>query len=129
MTTPQFIAHSRFSFALLRWASLLALAALPFTFSQGALQTGALVGAFFVAAGWLGSLLVYWRTQHPFWGAAGFMVMIFGSRWSGVHRAEVSMSEFFQWICLVVLFAGAPLLLFRQRLLRWAGLDESAAAV
>ncbi|WP_395736819.1 hypothetical protein [Prosthecobacter sp.] len=95
---------------------------LPFTFSDGALQPKAFATAFLVAIAWLISLLRFWRSRNLFWVAAGWMALFFGSKWSGVNRADVSMSAFSQWLCVVIIFAGAPLLLFRLRLLRWAGL-------
>jgi len=120
--TEQFISHSRGSFALLRWAPFVAAAVLPFTFAHGLARPALLVGAVPIAAIWLASLLLTWRTRNWLWGAFGFWALIFGARMVGVHGPEIPLSQGIQWICVVVILAGAPLFFFRDRLLRFARL-------
>lgn len=120
--TEQFISHSRGSFALLRWAPFVAAAVLPFTFAHGLARPDLLVGAVPIAAIWLASLLLTWRTRNWLWGAFGFWALIFGARMVGVHGPEIPLSQGIQWICVVVILAGAPLFFFRDRLLRFARL-------
>lgn len=124
MRTEEFISHSRRSFALLRWAPLVAALALPFTFSQGPIPRIFAVGAIPIAAVWLSSLLLAWRTGRHVWFGFGFIALLLGSRVVGVNSPEVPLPQFIQWLCLVVILAGAPLLFFRTRLLLFAHLDE-----
>jgi hypothetical protein len=74
---------------------------------------------------WLASLLLAWRTGHELWFAPGFIALVFGSRVVGVHSPEVPLPQAIQWMCVVVILAGAPLLFLRTRCLHLARLDES----
>jgi len=125
MNDEQFLTHSRGTFSTLRWAPLVAAAALPFTFAHGRIPTALLVGAIPIAAAWLASLLLAWRTRNPPWSALGFVALIFGSRLVGVQSSEVPVSQAIQWLCFVIILAGIPLLFFRARLFHFARLDES----
>ena len=118
----QFISHSRGSFAFLRWAPVAAIAVLPFTFRHGAVPLTFLASALPIAALWLASMLLMWRTRREPWGALGFIALIFGARVVGLHDSTVSLSQFVQWLCIVVIIAGAPLLLLRSYFLRIARL-------
>ncbi len=113
---------------MLRWATLVAATALPFTFADGLIPPALAVGAFPIAAAYLASLLLAWRTRKQPWFALAFVALVFGSRWVGVHDSEISTSQFIQWLCWVVILAGAPLLLFRTRLFHFARLDEPNVA-
>ena len=132
MSPRQIIAHSRLSFTLMRWSSPVAAAALPFTFSAGMVGARAFFWAVFVAAVWLASTLWAWRGRSEAGRAVGYMVgffaLLYGQRWAGVHGSDIPFSLFMQWLCLVVLFAGSPLLFFRQQLLHLVRLDESTTA-
>ena len=128
MNNEPFITHSRVSFALLRCAPLAAAAVLPFTFSHGPIPAALFIGAVPIAAAWLVSLLLAWRTRSPPWFALGFVALIFGSRLAGVHSSEVPLSQTIQWLCVVVILAGTPLSLFRTRLLHFARLYEPDVA-
>jgi hypothetical protein len=125
MNNEQFITHSRASFALLRWAPLLAAASLPFTFAHGPIPAALFVGAVLIAATWLALILFAWRTRSQLLLGLGFVLVIFGSRFVGVHSSEVPLSQFIQWLCFVLILVGTPLLCFRSRLLHFARLDES----
>ena len=128
MSTEQFITHSRQSFAILRWAPLVAAAALPFTFAHGPIPPALCIGAVPIAATWLASLLLAWRTRKQLWFGLGFVALLFGSRLVGARDSGVSMSQFIQWLCFVDILVGTPLLLFRARLLHFARLDEPNVA-
>ena len=123
-----FVRYSRGTFSLLRWATLAAAAGLPFTFAHGRIPTALLVGAILIAAAWLASLLLAWRTRNQGWFVLGFVALILGSRLVGIHNSEVPLSQFFQWLCFVIILAGTPLLFFRDRLLHFARLDEPNVA-
>ena len=123
MNTEQFVAHSRFSFALLRWLAITASISLPFTFGRGAISLAHFFGACLIAVVWLFSLLLAWRSRNEVWFGLGFVVLIFGSRFTGIHNADVPMPQYVQWLCIVVILAGFPLLLFRRHLLRLSRLD------
>lgn len=124
MNQQQFITYSRGTFSLLRWAPLVAAAALPFTFDHGRVSTESLVWAPIIAAAWLVSLLLAWRTRNQGWLALSFAALVVGSRLVGIHDSEVPFSQFLQWLCCVVILAGVPLLFFRERLLHFARLDK-----
>lgn len=94
MSTGQFIEHSRLSFEFLRWSSLVAAAALPFTFAGGAVGAGACFGAVLVAAAWLASLLWAWGRRSEPGLAVSFIVFFFGSKWADVHSSDVPLSLF-----------------------------------
>jgi hypothetical protein len=128
MTDEQFITHSRGSFALLRWAPLVAVAALPFTFAHGPISAALFIGAVPIAAAWLASLLFTWRTRNHLWFGLGFIALLFGSRLVGAHGSEVPLSQFIQWFCYVIILAGTPLLFCRTRLFHFARLDEPNVA-
>ena len=128
MSNEQFIQHSRGSFALLRWTPLVAAATLPFTFAHGPIPAALFLGALLIAATWLASLLLAWRTRSQLLLGFGFLSLTFGSRIVGVHSSEVPLSQFIQWLCFVLILAGAPLLLFRARLLYFARLHELTVA-
>lgn len=126
MTTEQFIAHSRGGFAILRWAPFVAIFVLPFTLEQGLISLRLFLGAVVVAAILLVSQLLAWRTRQQLWFGGSFIALVFGSRVVGIGSPEVSTAQAIQWICFVLVLAGAPLLLFRGRLLRLARLDDSS---
>jgi len=113
----------RMSFEILRFAPLIALAILPFTFSDGPISWALFAGAIPISAAWLTSSVMAWRKGEEIWCVLPFLVLVLGSRWAGVHDAAVSNAQFVQWLCVVITLTGAPLLLFRDRLYRYARLD------
>jgi hypothetical protein len=123
MTNERFLTHSRGTFAILRWAPLVAAVVLPFTFAHGPVPPTFFVGAFPIAAAWLASLLLAWRTRRQSWFGLGFVALVFGPRYVGVHGSEVPLSQFVQWLLFVIILTGIPLLLFRARLSQFARLN------
>jgi hypothetical protein len=125
MKEAEFISHSRMSFAMLRWAPLVAAAALPFTFGSGHAPILLLVTAIPIAALWLAFLLLAWRTRNQLWLILSFPVLMGCPRLVGLHNPDLPLSHAIQWLCIVIVVAGAPLLLFRSRLLQLTRLDVS----
>ncbi len=128
MSTEQFITYSRQSFALIRWAPLVAAAFLPFTFARGVIPGAFFLGAVIIAVTWLASLVFAWRMRSEILLGFGFVLLLFGSRLLGVHGSEISLSQSIQWLCFVVILAGTPLLFFRRRFLHFARLDAPNVA-
>ena len=119
------ITHSRGSFALLRGAPVVAAAVLPFTFARGPAPLSLLLAAVPIAALWLGCLLMGWRTQKYRWFLLAWMSVMLGSRVAGYDHRRIFITQAVQWLCLVLILAGAPLLLWRDRLLKFARLNEA----
>ncbi len=123
MNDEEFLSNARVSFAIVRWAPLVATLSLPFTFAHGPISAALFVGAVLLAATWLLSLLWGWRTRSQLlWGFGG-VILVGGSYLVGVHNSDVPESQALQWLCYVVILTGTPLLFFRARLLRFARLD------
>jgi len=132
MSPQQFIENSRVMFTRMRWATCVTAAALPFIYSAGMIEARAFYWAVFVAAAWLASLLWSWRRRSVKGMVVGYMMIFFGSKCAGVQDPDfpiaLLISLLIQWYYLVFLFAGMPLLFFRQQLLHLARLDESTTA-
>ncbi len=123
MRTEEFISFSRGSFELLRWAPRVAAVALPFTFTHGPISLALAVGAIPIAAMWLLTCLLAWRTGYQIWTGVGFMVVMVGSHVVGIHDSEVPLSQGLQWMCLLLILTGLPLLCFRKRVLHFCRLE------
>jgi len=124
--SEEFISYSRGSFELLRYVPIVGVVALPFTFGHGPISLTLALGAIPIAAIWLLSLLLMWRSGNQLLGGFGFIAVVGGSRLVGVHSPEVSLSQAIQWMCLVIILTGAPLRSFRAALLKFALLDQPA---
>lgn len=122
MDNEKFINHARFSFAMLRWGAVVALLVLPFTFSAGSAAPILIASALPIAFGWLASLAMAWRTRNQLGFALAFLIVVVAPRFIGLHDPGLPKPHTFQWLCYLIIFAGAPLLLFRKSLLDFSRL-------
>lgn len=96
MNDEQFITHSRESFAILRWAPIVAVTSLPFTFARGPIPAALFVGAVPIASTWLLSLLLAWRTRSQFLLGLSMVIVFVGPYLVGVHSSEVPLPQALQ---------------------------------
>ena len=108
---------------MVRWGSLVGVAALPFTFGSGLARIPLLLAAAAIAALWLMSLLIAWRTRRQRWALVSVAVLLICPHLFGLNRPEVAPSHGYQVLALVFVLAGAPLLFFPRFFLQFARLD------
>lgn len=113
----------RHGFTFLRWLPLLGILGLPFTFPNGPIEPGDILGAWVLGTVITGSMLMRCRTRSDGLIAAAFLTIMLGSQVLGPD-AKAPPSIIFQWGCFIAISAGVPLLLFKKQLLRFARLDE-----
>lgn len=123
MNNENYIAQARFSFAMLRWGSVVALLLLPFTFSEGIAAPLVIASTLPVSLGWLTSLMMGWRTRNQLWFVLSFLIVVVAPRFIGLRDPELPKPHTFQWLCCVLILTGSPLLLFRARMLELARLN------
>jgi hypothetical protein len=63
-----------------------------------------------IAAIWIIPLLLTWRTRQQLWIVITVVGVFGGARLAGIFRDDVPTSQALQWLCFVVILAGAPLL-------------------
>jgi hypothetical protein len=124
MDKDKYITHARFSFAMLRWGTIVALVVLPFTFSKGTASLAVTASALPIALGWLTSLMMAWRTRNQLWFVLSFLIVVVAPRFLGLRDTELPKPHTFQWLCYVLILMGAPLLIFRSRMLELARLNQ-----
>jgi len=115
--------YARFSFSMIRWAPLVGLIGLPFTFQDGAIAATLVLAAWIIGMLWLGLLMLGWRKCNELLGGLSFIVVLPASHFI----EELSNPQSFQWICYWLGFAGLPLVFFPARMRRLARLDETNA--
>lgn len=123
MSDTASLADSRLSLGMLRWFAILGTLGLPFTYSHGPIELRHILSAWALGTVITVTQLMRCRTRRDLWGLAGFAAIMFGGRALGPD-AKSPTAIIFQWGCLLVIFAGAPLLLFKKQLLRFARLDK-----
>ncbi|HCN77088.1 MAG TPA: hypothetical protein DIT13_07840 [Verrucomicrobiales bacterium] len=106
------MSDARMTFEMFRQAPLAALAVMLFTFTDGVVSLHELLFVIPVSALFLTGLTLGWRTGQPFWNILTWVALMAGSRMAGVHDAGVSLALFLQWLCIVIILTGLPLLMF-----------------
>ena len=125
MEDDKFINQARVSFAILRWLTVVALIALPFMYSQGAAAPTLIASALPIPFGWLASLVMAWRSRNQLWFGLGFLIVMFVPRFFGLRDPALPVPHSFQLLCFLIIFAGAPLLLFRKSILHLSRLNPT----
>ena len=123
MSEEQSISTARETFTMLRRAALVAAVVLPLTLAHGFIPSTVSISAVPTAMILLASLLFAWRTRRERWYWLGIVAMGVGSRVIDRQFPGWQFPHFLQWLCLIFIFVGTPLLLFRRRLLQLARLD------
>lgn len=122
MKNEKFINHTRLSFTMLRWGALIALLALPFTFSEGAISKALIASVVPISLGWLATLVMAWRTHKLHWFTLSFIIITVTPRFTGLYDPGLPNPHVFQWFCYLLIIAGSPLLLFQEYILGLSGI-------
>src|SRR5690606_8019625 len=113
-------------FAIFRWAAVVAAAALPLTFAHGVVPAPVFVSSVISAVLLFVSLMLQWRTRRDAWSWLGVVgVGICSAVLSDARYPGWPFTFFFQWLCLVLIFAGSPLVFVRRYMLHLARLDDT----
>lgn len=124
MSTPS-IQKFRRMFEVLRWMSVLAVVVLPFTFSHGALSVGRIIAALAFGLCWLGLNVVVWRKRSDLLLLCqSILFVVVGNGFLSNPEVRGSTSLQVQWMCLVVIAAGVPLLIAKSWFIKAARLDS-----
>lgn len=110
-------------FSGLRWAALPFGLVLPFTFGSGMLPPLMLLLAAFFAAFLLFGVLISLRRRMPFSFLLVFLVIVFPKPDGTLQEA----AQYLQWLCLTVLVASLPTLIFPRFFRRLGRLNEGEA--
>lgn len=122
------VQKSRFSISLLKWLAIVSLAGLPFSFSEGLADWRYLIVAPFAGAGWIMTLIYFWRTESILAAGLAFWVFIGLHHLSdNVYDRELPFAHFLQWLSAFLFVAVIPLVFRRQAILDYCGLDEREA--
>jgi hypothetical protein len=124
MDDKSFVSEARQSLAILRWAPLLGITGLPFTFWNGPIGWQHLLDAWIMGTLLVGALLMRWRTRRDTLSAVAFLGILWLGRYLGPD-AKAPTSIILQWACFIVIFAGIPMVFFPKYILRFARLDEN----
>jgi predicted ferric reductase len=119
--------NPRRSFEAFRWMSLIAVAAFPFTLSHGWISIGQLTGAFLVGLLWSSLTFIAWRIRSQLLLILSYIALIFAPKWFGLWSASSPTAHALQWLSIVVMVIGLPLLFARSFFMRLARLDSFPA--
>jgi hypothetical protein len=124
--------NPRRSFEVLRWMSVAALVALPFAFmTKERMSAFQIIAAVVFAVLWLAMILLTWRLRSNRLLALQFSAFLLAPGFLGIFRSSsvgpgVSPVTF-QWLAIVIVLAGLPLLVARNYFLKLADLSHFPA--
>jgi len=121
--TEAHLNHARWVIKVMPWVSGILLLAFPVHFSNGLAPAPYLGVAILSGLLWLVVLMKAYRTARDAWIVLCFLPPVLGFQFSkGFYGNDLPFSYFLQWLTIFFAMAGVPMVICRERILRYCEL-------